>query len=266
MQDTLNRVIEIVRKAAEITLEPIRSIDQKDGYTNIVTSADKAVQDFLCKELKQVLPESGFICEEEDFHTQGNGEYTWIIDPIDGTANFARHIPEFAISVALKHLDNIVLGVVYNPLKDELFTATKGGKAFRNGKEISVSKRPFADSLFCTAMSIYNKKYAQVCSDIIMETYYQCNDVRRFGTCALELCYLAAGQCDLFFEYRVMPWDFAAASLILTEAGGIITDRSGNPLDTSRPTMLVGANTAENHKKLSGITDKYTSPNYYEYK
>ncbi len=262
----MDKVVEIVRNAAKITLKPIESIDQKDGYTNIVTSADKAVQHFLCKHLGELIPGSGFICEEEDFHTQGNGEYTWIIDPIDGTANFSRGIPEFAISVALRHHDEMALGVVYNPLKDELFTAIKGEKAYRNGKQISVSQRPFADSLFCTAMSIYNKKYAKVCSDIIMEAYYKCNDVRRFGTCALELCYLATGQCDLFFEYRVMPWDYAAASLILSEAGGIVTDFDGTEPGVSRPTMLIGANNEENHKILSGIVSKYVKADYFEYK
>ena len=266
MEILLEKVVQIVKKAAQITLKPIESIDQKDGYANIVTSADKSVQDFLYDNLRDLVPDSGFICEEEDFHTAGSGGYTWIIDPIDGTANFSRHIPEFAISVALKHTGGIVLGVVYNPLKDELFTAIKGKKAFRNGQEISVSARPFADSLLCTAMSIYNKKYAKVCSDIIMDAYYKCNDVRRFGACALEICYLAAGQCDLFFEYRVMPWDYAAAYLIFTEAGGTLTDLNGGKLYFNRPTMLIGGNTPENHNILSSIVGKYVAPDYYEYR
>ena len=130
-----------------------------------------------------------------------------------------------------------------------------------NGSKLSVSDRVFENGLLCTAMSLYNKQYAKVCSDIIYEAYMQCNDVRRFGACALELCYMAAGTCDLYFEYRVLPWDYSAAYLILQEAGGVLVGRGGETLGCDVPTMLIGANTQKNLEKLlrtaeseSGIT------------
>lgn len=266
MLPDINNVISIVREASALMVDAHIEIDKKDGFANIVTSADRNIQNYLCERLAGLLPDCGFICEEEDFDTRDGKEYLWIIDPIDGTANFSRHIPECCISVALKSHDSVLMGVVYNPYHEDLFQAEKGKGAMRNGKSIHVSERTFADGLLCTAMSLYNKQYAQICSNIIMDAYMKCNDVRRFGACALEICYLAAGLYDLYFEYRVMPWDYSAAYLILTEAGGFISDRSGKQLHCDRPTMLVGANNSENHRRLVEIVEKYTEEDYYEYR
>jgi myo-inositol-1(or 4)-monophosphatase len=113
-------------------------------------------------------------------------------------------------------------------------------------------------------MSVYKKEYAKVCADIIFETYMQCNDVRRFGTCALELCYLASGKCDIYFEIRVFPWDYAAGYLILKEAGGIIHGLADSELDFSCPTVIVAANNRENYDRLSEIVNKHIQTTPYE--
>lgn len=233
---------------------------QKDGYVNIVTSSDVAVQDFLCQKLAKLIPESGFFCEEKD---QQNAckEYTWIIDPIDGTANYSRGIAQCAICVGLKHLNEVTIAVVYLPRTQELFAAEKGKGAFLNGKRIHVSSRPFQDSLLCTALAVYHKEYAQICSDIILDAFMQCNDLRRFGAAAPELCYLAMGRCELYFEFLLSPWDYAAASLILQEAGGVLSNLKGQSISLTSPSGILAANNAENLEKLTQIVKKHLVEN-----
>ena len=145
------------------------------------------------------------------------------------------------------------MGVVYVPRTGEMFTAQKGHGAFLNGKPIHVSDRPFANAVVCTAFSVYHKEYTDLCAGIIVSLFRQCNDFRRFGACAPELCYLAMGRCELYFEYMLGPWDFAAASLVVTEAGGIISDLQGLPLSCVEHKGVIAANNAENFQRLLGI-------------
>ncbi|MCQ2238330.1 MAG: inositol monophosphatase [Bacteroidaceae bacterium] len=252
---TLNELIQIVKDASKLMLTQSFEISQKDGYSNIVTSSDVAVQEFLCRNLAEKLPGCGFLCEEEDKHDL-NHEYIWIIDPIDGTANYSRGIGQCAICVGLRHFDTMEMACVYLPWTGELFTAEKGKGAFLNGQPIHVSDRPFQNSIMCTALAVYHKEYAKICSDIILETFMQCNDIRRFGAAAPELCYLAMGRCELYFEYLLSPWDFAAASLILTEAGGVLCDLNGNPLDTTCSSGVLAGNSRQNLDQLVGIVKK----------
>lgn len=251
----LERVIPIVREAAQITREAF-TVSDKDAPANIVTSADLAVQSFLKEKLCALLPGSVFFGEEGDADG-ASGDCLWIVDPIDGTTNFARGIHEYAVSAALAVCEEVVLGVVYNPALDRLYAAAKGCGASCNGKPIRASSAPFNRGILCTAFSLYKKEYAQACIDIVSEAYEQCADFRRFGTCALELCYLAEGVYDLYFEFRLFPWDFAAAGLILSEAGGTVTDHKGNPAPLDRTTPLIAANSKENHKKLLSIAARH---------
>lgn len=252
----IDKIIEIVKDASKLMLTDQFDITQKCGYADIVTSADMDVQNFLCKELAGLLPESGFLCEEADSKDLSR-EYTWVIDPIDGTANYSRGIDQCGICVGLHHNGEIIQSVVYLPRTDELFYAEKGRGAFLNGKPIHVSDRPFQDAILCTALAVYHKEFAQTCSDIIVDAFHQCNDIRRFGAAASELCYIAMGRCELYFEYIISPWDYAAASLILTEAGGVLSDLKGNPVDGTIPTGLLAANNPENMKHLQSIVKKH---------
>lgn len=253
---SLDKLKEIVMDASELMVTDGFDISSKEGYSNIVTSSDIAVQDFLCKHLAEALPGSGFLCEEEDMHDASH-EYTWIIDPIDGTANYSRGIAECAICVGLKHNSDMVMGVVYLPRTKEMFYAEKGKGAFLNGQRIHVSDSTFGNAIMCTALPVYHKEYAEICSGIIREVFGKCNDIRRFGACAPELCYLAMGRCELYFEYLLSPWDFAAASLILTEAGGKISCIDGKRLDFVSPCGVIAGNSAENLDELSAIIRKH---------
>ena len=262
----LQSIIDIVIKASSLMLTDNFSISQKGDVSNIVTSSDIAVQDFLCQRLSVLLPDCGFLCEEEDAYDISH-EYVWIIDPIDGTANYSRDIRECAICVGLKHGALMEAAVIYLPRTDELFTAQRGKGAFlhhpQSGKpaqQIHVSQRPFADSIMCTALPVYHKEYAGVCAQIIRDVFLQCNDIRRFGAAAPELCYLAMGRCEMYFEYLLSPWDFAAASLILEEAGGVLCNREGQPLDKTKPSGVLAANNKENLNRLVDIVQGICAP------
>ena len=255
----IHSLVQIVLEASRLMLTEDFSISQKAGASNIVTSSDIAVQEFLRQRLSELLPGCGFICEEEDIHDTGH-EYLWIIDPIDGTANYSRGIRECAICVGLWHKKKMEMAAIYLPRTDELFTACRGKGAFlqhpRSGQpaqQIHVSGRPFADAIMCTALAVYHKEYTGVCSDIIRGVFFECNDIRRFGSAASELCYLALGHVELYFEYLLSPWDFAAASLIVEEAGGVLSDLEGRPLDLTSPSGVLAANSQENLQRLVTI-------------
>lgn len=256
MNNILDKTRKIVVEASKLMLTEDFEIEEKGDIANIVTSSDVAVQEFLCKELAEVIPGSGFLCEENDV-CDTSCQYTWIIDPIDGTCNYARGIDQCAISVGLRKDFEMVMGVVYLPRTNELFHAIKGQGSFRNGKPIHVSDRTFANSVMCTALAVYHKEHTQTCSDIIVETYRQINDIRRFGAAAPELCYLAMGRCELYFEFLLSPWDYAGASVVLTEAGGVISDLHGNDVDGISATGVLAGNTKENLKRLQAIVAKH---------
>lgn len=255
---SLQTLVNVVREASDLMITDHFDIASKGGYSNIVTTSDLAVQKFLYEKLSAILPESGFYCEEEDLMIRDR-EYTWVIDPIDGTANYSRGIPNCAISVALVKDNEALLGVVYSPAAGELFTAEKGKGAYFNGKRITVSERPFANSLFCTAFSLYRRQYADFCIKYIKEVYSRCNDFRRFGVASLEICYVAMGRCDLYFEYRLSPWDYAGASLVLLEAGGCLRGESGDTLTYDKDSMVFAANNEENMDILLDIFHKVKS-------
>ena len=232
----IESVKKLVKEASEEMLTDTFEIAHKEGFANTVTTSDLAVQNFLKKGLSILLPGSGFLCEEEDRHLLGK-EYTWIIDPIDGTAN---------VCVGLKHHEEMELAVVYLPRTEELFSAVKGQGAFLNDKPISVSSRQFGDAIMSTALPVYHKEYADICSEIIKETFMQCNDIRRFGAAAPELCYLAMGRTELYFEYLLSPWDYAAASL------------EGNTPPLTEPSGIIAANSEANLRQLFTIIQKHS--------
>ena len=251
----LNSVIKVVKDAAKFAAGVQFSVENKGSVANVVTSADVTVQNYLKKKLQELIPSSGFLGEECDT-AELQSDYLWIVDPIDGTMNFTRGIEHSAISVALQHKGTTILGVVYNFFTDDLYYAELSKGAYNNGKPIHVSTRPFSEGLLCTAMSLYKKEYASVCFDIISELYSQCNDVRRFGSCALELCYIAAGKCDLYFELRISAWDSAAGELIVREAGGsVYRFFSDKTMEKALP--LIAANNAQNLQVVYDVVNKY---------
>jgi len=251
MKVELEIVSDIVRSAASLMdREGGFEIHNKGVRENIVTSSDLAVQHFLTEQLRSHYPEIGFLCEEEDLEDVSGHEAVWVIDPIDGTANYARGNENCCISVALVSRGEALLGVVYSPWRGELYTAEKGKGAFCNGKPLHVSDRPFEQGLLFTAMSTYHKEWSRYCSDIIYDLYQECNDVRRTGSAAVELCLMAAGFAELYFEMRLMPWDYAAAGLILTEAGGHVCAFDGNAPSLYEPSLFLAANSKDSCERL----------------
>ena len=261
--DILEKTMDLARQAAKFMLRDDFEVERKESVVNIVTTADKQVQAFLEEHLPGLVPGSE-VFGEEGTEAVRNARYLWIVDPIDGTMNFSRGVGESAVSVALVKDGKPLVGIVYNPFRQEMFCAKKGEGAWLNGRRIRVSNASFAEGLFCTAWSLYNKAYAPQCRAIMEEAYAGCNDFRRFGSCALELCYLAAGRCDLFFEMRVFPWDWAAGGLILMEAGGVITDLEDRLPLHDRATPIIAANNRLNYETLRDIVVKHVPKVPYE--
>ncbi len=227
------------------------SVDNKGTKENYVTSTDMKVESFLKERLTGLVPGSSFLGEEGDENV-GDADVFWIVDPIDGTANYARGVPASVVSIALARSGEIVLGVVRNPYTDETFVAEKGKGAFLNGKRLTVSGRTREHCLVFTAWSCYNKSLAHYCFDVSQKLYAECEDIRRIGTAAYELCLLAKGAGDLYFEIRLAPWDYAAASLVVAEAGGVCRSLDG-PVELKKSCSVVGANNPENLDYILGV-------------
>lgn len=225
-------VEKIAKQAGEIIRENIISrtnleIEQK-GLNDFVTEIDKQSEVFIVKELQKLLPASGFITEENTIQTN-NKEYTWIIDPLDGTMNFIHGLYPCSVSIALMKENEIILGVVYEIGLDECFSAIKNGGAFLNGKPIKISQtQNLANSLIGTGFP-YSKfekldKYLKTLEVFIKSS----RGVRRPGSAAADLSYVACGRYDGFFEYNLNSYDVAAGSLIVSEAGGKLSDFSNS--------------------------------------
>ncbi len=192
----------------------------KTGHANFVTAGDLQVQQFLIDELAALLPESQFFAEEKEDNVLTEA-YTWVIDPIDGTLNYMRGRSCSSISIALLQDRHPVLGFIYNPYLQELFHAEAGRGAWLNGQPIRVSDMPFRQAVVSFGTSPY---YADLAAKTLAAAQLflrQAADLRRTGSAAIDLCDVACGRSDVFFEMRLSPWDFAAGSLIVTEAGGV---------------------------------------------
>ncbi len=199
------------------------------GSHDYVSYVDKTAEKQLVEGLKTILPEAGFITEEQTV-IQENKYYNWIIDPLDGTTNFIHGLPLYSISVALREDENIIMGIVYEINLDECFYAWKDGGAYLNGMQISVTNTKDLDnSLIATGFPYYDysrlSQYMNLFEDLMQHT----RGIRRLGSAAVDLAYVACGRFEVFYEYGLRPWDVAAGVLIVQEAGGIVTDfNNGN--------------------------------------
>jgi len=204
------------------------SVDQVEikGLNDLVSYVDKGAEQKIVNDLVNHFPNAGFIVEE---NTQsGKKDYNWIVDPLDGTTNFVHGVPCYAISIALEFKGEIILGVVYEITRDECFYATKEGGSYLNSKSIYVSKSAaLKDSLIATGFPIYNFSRLEPYIKSLELLMHKTHGVRRIGAAAADLCYLACGRFDAFFEYNLNPWDVAAGALIVKEAGGNICDFEG---------------------------------------
>ena len=240
----IKKITEIVKEAGKIVLSAHNqenTITAKEGKKNFVTKYDVAVQEFLFRELGKAFPDARFIGEEgeNDFSTDG---LRFIIDPIDGTTNFMQDYRCSCISVALCNGNDVVAGVVYNPYTNEIFSAEKGKGAYLNGDRISVSERPLSDGLALFGTSPYHPENTDETFSLLRKVFDFSRDIRRSGSAAYDICMIACGRCEVFFEKSLQPWDIAAGTLILKEAGGIALNYDGTEISFSAPNDVVFAN------------------------
>jgi myo-inositol-1(or 4)-monophosphatase len=198
------------------------------GANNFVTYIDKTSEKKLVEGLKSILPEAGFITEEGTV-VQEKKQFRWVIDPLDGTTNFIHGLPPYAISIGLLEDDEPVLGVVFEIVAEECFYAWKGSKAYLNGKEIHVSKtQNVSESLIATGFPYFNFSRMNDFLETLSYFFVHSHGVRRIGSAATDLAYVACGRFDAFYEYGLNPWDVAAGIIIIKMAGGTISDFKGN--------------------------------------
>ncbi|QCR23965.1 inositol monophosphatase family protein [Pontibacter sp. SGAir0037] len=205
-----------------------RSKIEMKGFNDLVSYVDKETEKLLVADLKKLLPEAGFITEEGTETTRGE-RFNWIIDPLDGTTNFTHGVPNYCVSVALADGDEVILGTVYEPIRDECFSAYQGGGAFLNESPIKVSEvAKLKDSLIATGFPYYDfglmQQYLQVMGNFMAKSH----GIRRLGSAALDLVYVAVGRFEGFFEYNLNAWDVAAGAIIVKEAGGTLSKFTGD--------------------------------------
>jgi len=227
-----NSVITIAKGAGSILLRYWGSIREKDIVTkslnSLVSKADQESEQYIIRQVSALIPGAVFLAEESSEQIDYSRGYAWIIDPLDGTTNYLHHFPYFAVSIALAYDGDIVAGVVYDPVKDEVFHAVKGQGAYVNRDPIKTSERPeLSQSLIATGFPYsdfsFQEKYLKLFTSLMRKT----RGIRRPGAASLDLAYTAAGIFDGFFEAGLQPWDVAAASIIVREAGGMVSDFGG---------------------------------------
>lgn len=242
MHMILEQIMQAVRECGQIILDADRAqagTEIKEGRANLVTVYDKAVQEALREKLLTILPEAHFVGEEEDIHDSIAEGYAFIVDPIDGTTNFIKDYKVSAISVGMTRDGVQEIGVVYNPYLDEMFYAQRGAGAYCNGKSLRVSDKPLSEGLTLFGSGPYYPELIDDSFRLLRRCFDRSLDMRRSGSAALDLCFVAAGRAELYFELRLQPWDFAAGSLIVCEAGGTVTRVEGGEIDLTQPCSML---------------------------
>jgi myo-inositol-1(or 4)-monophosphatase len=247
MNNYLEAAIEIAQEAGKILREEMDrppTISHKAEF-DLVTQADRRSEALIVSRLQKYFPDHSIGAEEgtgRDAGKDATSEYRWHVDPLDGTTNFAHAYPCFCVSIALAYKTDLLVGVVYNPIYNELFAAARGQGATFNGKKMHVSKiDALKNSLLCTGFPNHDRQ-----SNPNFRLYWdftlRSHGVRRDGSAALDLCYVAIGRFDSFWEFGLNPWDVAAGIVIVEEAGGKITDMQGQPYALGGPSILASNN------------------------
>ena len=241
MKKLIIEIENLLRECGDVILNADRgriAVDEKSGHANFVTYYDRMIQEKIRERLKILLPEAAFVGEEEDVHEKIREGFSFIVDPIDGTTNFIRDLRCSTVSVGLLRDGEPYIGVIYNPYTDEMFTGLKGEGSYLNGVRMHVSRKAFRDSIVLFGTSPY---YAELNEEGFRKAAFYARealDVRRFGSAAYDLALVAAGKAEIFFELRLSPWDYAAGSLLISEAGGTVTQTDGSPLSFSEPSSV----------------------------
>jgi len=240
MQPLLNIAVRAARRAGELIVRSMNRLESltitSKGRNDFVTEVDRAAEEEIIKTIRRHYPQHAFLAEESG--RSGDNEFVWIIDPLDGTTNFAHAYPCFCVSMALARNNELLLGVIYNPIYQELFAAVRGEGATFNGKKISCSKiAALKNSLLCTGFPNHNRQ-ANPNFHFYWDFTLRSHGVRRDGSAALDLAYVAMGRFDSFWEFGLNPWDVAAGIVLVEEAGGKITDFQGQPYSLGGSSIL----------------------------
>lgn len=230
MHPMLNIATKAARQASKIMLRYMDHLDAIDinqkNKNDIVTQVDELCEQTIVEHIRQAYPNHGILAEEGGF--QAGDDYTWVIDPLDGTMNFVHGFPQFGISIAVKKKDQLEVGLVYDPLRQELFTASRGDGAYLNNRRIRVSEAKKLDqALLGTGFPCRDPHHLKPYLTVFEQLFPQTAGIRRAGAAALDLAYIAAGRLDGFWETTLKEWDMAAGVLLIREAGGIVTDFQG---------------------------------------
>lgn len=233
MHPMLTIAIKAARRAGGVINRAARNLDvlavREKAVNDFVTEVDKESEQAIIRTLLEAYPKHSILAEESGAsNTETKSEYQWIIDPLDGTTNFLHGFPQYAVSIALSHRGVVTQAVIYDPGKNDLFTATRGAGAYLNDTRIRVSKRQqLKSAMVGTGFPFKEHKHIDAYLAMLRDLMQNTSAVRRAGSAALDLAYVAAGRLDAFWEIGLAPWDIAAGALLITEAGGVVSDLEG---------------------------------------
>ncbi len=259
--DTLDPLA-VARAAAQAGGDVVRhyfrsgvTMRSKQSY-NLVSDADLESEQTIVRIIREAFPDHAIMAEEAH-HDDAGADHLWIVDPLDGTNNFAHHIPHFAVSIAYWRHGQPQLGVIYNPIREDWYVATAGGQALWNGRRVTVGSQTALSEVLIGVGFYYDRgRMMQATLAAIAELFQQqIHGIRRFGTASLDLCQVGAGMFGGFFEYELAPWDFAAGALFVEAAGGRVTTALGAPLRTDKTSIL--ASNGHLHTDLQAIIARH---------
>lgn len=247
----LQAAIEIAREAGAVLMEHFQHVRaESKGEFDLITEADRASERLIVRRLQERFPTHGIVAEEGSGHESAS-EFRWYVDPLDGTTNFAHSFPMFNVTLALEQAGELIAGVIFDPFHDELFQAARGEGAFLNGKRIKVSRTPNLESSLLATGFPSRKRHRNVNVHFFYELAMITHGIRRPGSAALDLAYVACGRLDGFWEFGLNPWDMAAGLLIVREAGGRTSDMKGGPPDLRGKHVM--ADNGLIHDELAGV-------------
>ena len=259
MTDFKECAIEIARDAGiflKNKLNSVHTINYK-GEINLVTEVDKISEGMITSKIASLFPDHDILAEEFTYTTRGS-DFTWIIDPLDGTTNYAHGYPFFCVSIALQKLDTLIVGIIYDPMLNEMFVAEKGKGAFLNDRAIHVSNtNRVIKGLLATGFPYDIREDSHNNLNYFNTMIMKAQAIRRAGSAALDLAYVAAGRFDGFWELKLNPWDIAAGWLLVEEAGGIVTDMRGKDYYLESPSIL--ASNGRIHKEMMDVLERASS-------
>lgn len=251
----IEQIITIVKEASNLFADrEAAEHTTVKGKADFVTEVDVAVQNYIQEKLEQLYPQIQFLSEEKDNEDVDKNGLVWVLDPVDGTTNLIHDYKASVISLALMDAGNSIIGIVYNPYSKELFTAKEGEGCFCNGKKVMVSQASkMEECLIAIGTSPYYKEMAKKNFEIFGKLFCDCQDIRRTGSAALDLAYVASGRIEGYFERSLKIWDFAAGMLLVKEAGGVVVNYQGEEAGMD----MVGDIVAGNQAVVTQLVEKY---------